>query len=65
MGLFKPKWKHSYRNVRLPAVRKLDDQDLLLEIAKNDKDKWLAQQHTAGVLPLKYFKSRLEKINLM
>ena len=43
MELFKPKRKQSNRNVRLVAVKKLEDQDLLADIAKNDKDKWIRQ----------------------
>jgi len=36
MGLFKPKWKHSDPDVRKEAVKKIEDQGLLKNIAKND-----------------------------
>lgn len=43
MGLFDkfrtPKWKHEDAKVRLEAVKELDDQEILAEIAKNDSDK--------------------------
>lgn len=38
MGLLKPKWKHKNRDKRAEAVRKLKDQELLADIAKNDED---------------------------
>ena len=42
MGIFDrfktPKWKHEDRKVRLEAVKKLNDQGILVEIAKNDSD---------------------------
>ena len=41
--LFLPKWKHSDSDVRLTAVKKLTDQRVLAEIAKNDGD-WNASQ---------------------
>ena len=40
MGLFDklltPKWKHKDPNVRLEAVKGLDDQEILAEVASND-----------------------------
>ncbi|WP_295115466.1 BspA family leucine-rich repeat surface protein [uncultured Methanobrevibacter sp.] len=42
MGLFDklrtPKWKHEDWKVRLEAVEKLDDEKILIDIAKNDSD---------------------------
>lgn len=43
MGLFdrfsKPKWQHEDHFVRREAVEKLDDEEILIQIAKND-DEW-------------------------
>lgn len=35
-NLFKPKWKNDDWKVRLEAVKNLDDQDILVDIVKND-----------------------------
>ncbi len=35
--MFKPKWKHSDKRVRLEAIEKLEDQHVLIEIAHTDK----------------------------
>ena len=43
MGLFdsltKPKWQNKDWKKRLEAVKELDDQEILIELAKNDPDK--------------------------
>jgi hypothetical protein len=36
IDLFRPKWKHSNWQVRETAVKKLTDQAVLDEVAKND-----------------------------
>lgn len=45
MGLFdrfkKPKWKHEDFNVREEAIKELDDQKILVQIAKTDDNKYL------------------------
>jgi hypothetical protein len=38
MWPFKPKWEHKDCNIRIAAVKKLKDQKILAEIAKNDND---------------------------
>ena len=42
MGLFDrfktPKWQHKDSKVRLEAVKELNDDDILVDIAKNDSD---------------------------
>lgn len=41
IDIFKPKWKHKDSDVRLEAVQELDDQKILVKIAKNDSDKYV------------------------
>ena len=36
--IFKPKWQHDDPKVRLEAIKKLDDQEKLGEVAINDSD---------------------------
>ena len=36
--LFKPRWKHSKRIVRIAAIEKVTDQLVLVDIVKKDKD---------------------------
>jgi formylglycine-generating enzyme required for sulfatase activity len=36
--LFEPKWKHSSPNVRVSAIKKIADEELLLQIANSDAD---------------------------
>jgi len=38
LDLFRPKWKHSNWKVREAAIEKLTDQNVLIDIAKNDED---------------------------
>lgn len=42
-NLFRPKWKHRDPFVRMEAVKKLKDQKILAEIAKNDKENLIKQ----------------------
>ena len=48
MGLFSrtPKWQHEDPEVRFKAVKKLHDQEILHEIAKNDSDKDVREEAT-------------------
>jgi len=38
LDLFRPKWKHSNWAVRIKAVEKIKDQELLINIAKSDEN---------------------------
>ena len=39
MDFFRPPWKHSNKDVRLSAIKSINDQDILFKIAKHDKEK--------------------------
>ena len=41
--IFKPKWKHEDYYIRLQAVRELDDQKALIEIAKTDSSRFVRE----------------------
>jgi hypothetical protein len=55
MDLFRPKWKHSDSSVRCEAVKELEDEKLLLEIAKNDENESVREAT----------KNRLERLELI
>lgn len=42
--LFKPKYKNSNPSVRREAVKELDDQNILIEIAKNDDTGYVREE---------------------
>lgn len=48
MGLFDrfktPKWQHEDSDVRLEAVKELDDQEILIELAKSDNSKYVRRE---------------------
>ena len=43
-NIFKPKWKHEDSDVRIEAIKGLDNQEILIELAKNDNSKYVRRE---------------------
>lgn len=49
MDIFKPKYKHSKSRVRIQAIKELEDQNILIDIAKNDKNAYVRRAATQKI----------------